>query len=194
MKILPTTIACAAILPLVLTSISGCSNDPPSDSVSVGQSKNAVRKILGDPQTVETSIKRNEVIWGPEEEFWDDIPEGSELEKWSYEQSAGRLNLYFVDGSDRLGYKVFAFVFASSLAGVGGGLYVHYLQFSHPDMFNFFVSVDMFLMVVLGGAGTLYGPLLGVVVLQMLTARRNVWGDHFDNPWAVMVRAQPPGP
>ncbi len=68
-----------------------------------------------------------------------------------------------------LGYKVFAFVFASSLAGVGGGLYVHYLQFSHPDMFNFFVSVDMFLMVVLGGAGTLYGPLLGVVVLQMLT-------------------------
>lgn len=85
----------------------GCSNGPLSDSVSVGQGKDEIRKILGEPQSVETSIKRNEVIWGPEEEFWDDIPKGSELEKWCYEQSDGNLNLYFVDGRDKLGYKAF---------------------------------------------------------------------------------------
>jgi hypothetical protein len=98
------------VLLLVSTSASicGCSNGPPSDSVLVGQSKDDVRKILGDPQAIETSIKRNEVIWGPEEEFWDDIPEGSELETWSYELRDGNLNLYFINGSDKLGHKAFA--------------------------------------------------------------------------------------
>lgn len=71
-------------------------------------------------------------------------------------------------GISPLRYKIFVFVLASALAGLGGSLYVHYLEYAHPDMFNFFVSVDMFLIVVLGGAGTLYGPLLGVVLLEML--------------------------
>ena len=53
------------------------------------------QKEAWDPQAVETSTKKTEFIWGPEEEFWDEIPAGSELEKWSYELSDGNLNLYF---------------------------------------------------------------------------------------------------
>jgi len=67
-----------------------------------------------------------------------------------------------------LRYKLFAFVFASALAGVAGSLYVHYLEFAHPDFFNFAVSVDLFLTVMLGGAGTIYGPLFGVLVLEVI--------------------------
>ena len=71
-------------------------------------------------------------------------------------------------GVSPLRYKLFAFVFASALAGVAGSLYVHYLEFAHPDFFNFAVSVDLFLTVMLGGAGTMYGPLFGVLVLEVI--------------------------
>jgi branched-chain amino acid transport system permease protein len=69
-------------------------------------------------------------------------------------------------GVNPLRYKVFAFTLASGLAGLAGGLYVHYLGYAHPDFFSFFVSVDLFLAVMLGGAGTVYGPLFGVLVLE----------------------------
>ncbi len=71
-------------------------------------------------------------------------------------------------GLNPLFYKIFIFVFASSLAGLAGGLYVHYLEFSHPDLFTFFVSVDLFLMVMLGGTGTFFGPPFGVLVLELI--------------------------
>jgi branched-chain amino acid transport system permease protein len=71
-------------------------------------------------------------------------------------------------GVSPLRYKLFAFVFASAMAGAAGSLYVHYLEFAHPDFFNFAVSVDLFLTVMLGGAGTMYGPLFGVLVLEVI--------------------------
>ena len=52
-------------------------------------------------------------------------------------------------GVNPLVYKTFAFVFASALAGLAGGLYAHYLEFAHPEFFSFGVSVDLFLAVAL---------------------------------------------
>jgi branched-chain amino acid transport system permease protein len=71
-------------------------------------------------------------------------------------------------GVNPLHYKTFAFVFASGLAGLAGSLYVHYLEYAHPEFFNFAVSVDVFLAVMLGGSGTLYGPVFGVLVLELM--------------------------
>ena len=71
-------------------------------------------------------------------------------------------------GASPLAYKTFAFVLASGLAGLAGSLYVHYLEYAHPDFFGFAISVDVFLAVILGGAGTLYGPAFGVLVLEVL--------------------------
>jgi branched-chain amino acid transport system permease protein len=71
-------------------------------------------------------------------------------------------------GVDPLGYKTLAFVVASGIAGVAGSLYVHYMEFAHPDFFTFFVSVDLFLAVILGGVGTVWGPAFGVVVLEAI--------------------------
>lgn len=71
-------------------------------------------------------------------------------------------------GLNPLVYKIFIFVLASGLAGLAGSLYVHYLEFAHPELFSFFVSVDLFLMVMLGGSGTFFGPPFGVFVLEMI--------------------------
>jgi branched-chain amino acid transport system permease protein len=71
-------------------------------------------------------------------------------------------------GLNPLAYKTFVFVAASGMAGFAGALYAHYLQFAHPEFFDFAVSVDVFLAVVLGGAGTLWGPPLGVALLEIL--------------------------
>ena len=71
-------------------------------------------------------------------------------------------------GVSALRYKLFAFVLAAGLAGLAGSLYVHYVEYAHPDFFNFFVSVDLFLAVMLGGTGTVYGPAFGVLVLEVL--------------------------
>lgn len=71
-------------------------------------------------------------------------------------------------GVNPLHYKTFVFVFASGLAGLAGSLYVHYVEYAHPEFFNFSVSVDLFLAVMLGGAGTVYGPVFGVFVLELL--------------------------
>lgn len=52
----------------------------------------------------------------------------------------------------------------SSIAGLAGALYVHYLQFASPDVFSFSVMITMVVMVIGGGMGTLVGPLLGALV------------------------------
>jgi branched-chain amino acid transport system permease protein len=71
-------------------------------------------------------------------------------------------------GVNPLRYKTFAFVFGSALAGLAGSLYAHYLEYAHPDFFSFSVSVDVFLALSLGGPGTLWGPAVGVLLLEAM--------------------------
>ncbi len=71
-------------------------------------------------------------------------------------------------GVEPLWSKTVAFAVASAIAGLAGGLYVHYLEYANPEFFTFGVSVDLFLAVILGGAGTLWGPPFGVVVLEVV--------------------------
>ena len=50
-------------------------------------------------------------------------------------------------------------------AGVGGALYAHKLQFISPDQFNIIQSIDLLLMVVIGGLGSVHGAFLGAIFL-----------------------------
>jgi branched-chain amino acid transport system permease protein len=65
-------------------------------------------------------------------------------------------------------YKVFAFVTGSFFAGIAGGLFAHYLMMLHPSSFTFFRSVEILLMIVLGGMGSITGSILGAFVLTIL--------------------------
>ena len=65
-------------------------------------------------------------------------------------------------------YKVLAFVIGAFFAGVAGGLYAHFKQFIHPEGFNFLRSVDIVVMVILGGMGSTAGVCFAAVVLTIL--------------------------
>jgi branched-chain amino acid transport system permease protein len=65
-------------------------------------------------------------------------------------------------------YKVLAFALGGALAGAAGGLYAHYATFVSPESFDLAASVSVLAMVVVGGLGTLAGPVLGAVVLTLL--------------------------
>lgn len=62
-------------------------------------------------------------------------------------------------------YKTLSFMISAALAGMGGALYAHKLQFISPDQFNILQSVDLLLMVVIGGLGSIHGAFLGAIFL-----------------------------
>ena len=64
-------------------------------------------------------------------------------------------------GVDTTGYKVRAFVIASSFAGLAGGLLVHLIQLCTPRSFTFVKSIEVVVMVVLGGMGSVTGSVRG---------------------------------
>ena len=61
-----------------------------------------------------------------------------------------------------------AMVVACALAGVGGSFYGHYTQFLSPELFAFYNTVTMVVMVVGGGQSTVAGPALGAIVFTFL--------------------------
>lgn len=65
-------------------------------------------------------------------------------------------------------FKLLAFGIGAAFAGMSGTFYVAKLQTATPDMFGFPVSVMILVMVVLGGLGSVWGVVLGAVLLQLL--------------------------
>ncbi|MCA0423647.1 MAG: branched-chain amino acid ABC transporter permease [Proteobacteria bacterium] len=97
-------------------------------------------------------------------------------------------------------YRLVAFVIAGMIAGLGGALWANLARFVSPDMMAWTKSGEFMVMVILGGLGSLFGPVLGaaafilvestlselteywqvlfgpVVVLIALFAPRGLWG------------------
>lgn len=65
-------------------------------------------------------------------------------------------------------YKVVAFVIGAGFAGLAGGLYAHFKLFIHPEAFGFVRSIDIVVMVILGGMGNMVGVCLAAVLLTVL--------------------------
>ena len=78
------------------------------------------------------------------------------------EQAAGAM------GVDVVRFKVLAFILGSAIAGLAGGFYAHFLTFIMPQNFGFGQSIVILCMVVFGGIGTRWGPVLGAVILGIL--------------------------
>lgn len=70
-------------------------------------------------------------------------------------------------GIDCAYYKTAAFVIGAFFAGVAGCLYAHYLQFIHPRGFDFMKSIELVLIVVLGG-GNIWGVIIAAIGLTLL--------------------------
>jgi len=74
-------------------------------------------------------------------------------------------------------YKVLGFAASAVLVGAAGGVYAYYLTFIDPTgMFNILYSVFTVLAVLLGGRATVWGPILGGFLIELLREQTNV---HF---------------
>ena len=62
-------------------------------------------------------------------------------------------------------YKSMSFAISAALAGLGGALYAHKISFLSPDQFNIVQSIDLLLLVVIGGLGSVHGAFLGAIFL-----------------------------
>jgi branched-chain amino acid transport system permease protein len=65
-------------------------------------------------------------------------------------------------------YKIVAFVISSFFAGIAGGLFAHFQGFIDPSSFSFQRSVEVVIMVVIGGMGSLSGAMLGGILVSLL--------------------------
>jgi branched-chain amino acid transport system permease protein len=71
-------------------------------------------------------------------------------------------------GVDIAAHKRFVFVLSAGLAGLAGVLYAHYLSFIAPASFGFGFSVQLVVMVVLGGMASVWGSVAGAFFLTAL--------------------------
>jgi branched-chain amino acid transport system permease protein len=65
-------------------------------------------------------------------------------------------------------YKVMAFALSAFFAGIAGALYAGYLGILVPTDFNFMMSINILMIVVLGGMGSMMGSIIGAAVLTSL--------------------------
>jgi branched-chain amino acid transport system permease protein len=65
-------------------------------------------------------------------------------------------------------YKVTAFVVGAFFAGIAGGLFAHHKQFLSPTGFDFMKSIDIVVMVILGGMGRTTGVIIAAILLTLL--------------------------
>jgi branched-chain amino acid transport system permease protein len=67
-------------------------------------------------------------------------------------------------GIDTRSYTLLSFAIGATFAGIAGGLYASQVQFIDPALFTVGSSIMMYLMVVVGGPGYFFGPVLGAAV------------------------------
>jgi branched-chain amino acid transport system permease protein len=65
-------------------------------------------------------------------------------------------------------YKLVCFVIAGAMCGLAGALLANHTNFISPAMMHWTRSGDLIVMVVLGGLGSLFGPLIGAVTFLLL--------------------------
>ncbi|WP_161568016.1 branched-chain amino acid ABC transporter permease [Pigmentiphaga sp. H8] len=66
-------------------------------------------------------------------------------------------------------YKYLAFIISAGFAGYAGVLFVFYKGFVSPESVGIVISAEITLMVIIGGAGTLAGPVLGAFIVMLLS-------------------------
>lgn len=80
-------------------------------------------------------------------------------------------------------YKLAAFVISGMGAGLAGALQANYARFVSPDMLHWTKSGELMMMVILGGAGTLFGPFYGAAALILLETVLAAWTER----WMVIL-------
>lgn len=75
-------------------------------------------------------------------------------------------------------YKTRSFMVSAALAGLGGGLYAHHIRYVSPDQFGLHQSIELLMMVVLGGLGSVHGAFLGAGLMIALPQLISIGKDY----------------
>ncbi|WP_304308473.1 branched-chain amino acid ABC transporter permease [Pseudacidovorax intermedius] len=74
-------------------------------------------------------------------------------------------------GYDARAYKLFSFTLGGAIAGLAGCLFANWGAFTSPTIFGLAQSAQIIIWVIVGGLGTLVGPVVGAVAIQWLTTQ-----------------------
>jgi branched-chain amino acid transport system permease protein len=80
-------------------------------------------------------------------------------------------------------FKLLGFIVAGAFAGLAGGLYAIFNNFISPDAIFWTSSGDILIMVMLGGAGTLIGPVIGTAVFLLMKNVVSSYSEH----WLLII-------
>lgn len=80
-------------------------------------------------------------------------------------------------------HKYTAFVIAGTLSGIAGLLYIYFNRFVSPASAEFFLSIEVALMVLVGGTGTIIGPFIGSAIILVI---RNYVSAYVDQ-WMIFM-------
>jgi urea transport system permease protein len=81
-------------------------------------------------------------------------------------------------------YKTFIFAVAGGLAGLSGGLYVSSLGTTGPDVLGIVFSIEVVILVAVGGRGTLIGAIIGAVLVNFTKTYVN---DEYKKAWPIVI-------
>jgi branched-chain amino acid transport system permease protein len=102
---------------------------------------------------------------------------------------------YLGINSDRMIFK--ALVLSGLVAGIAGSLYSMSINFSYPLLMDWHQSGDFVMMTILGGAGTLWGPMLGAFIYTLasniLSSKTQTWQIIIGAMFVVCVLFFPKG-
>jgi len=87
-------------------------------------------------------------------------------------------------------YKLTAFVIAGAVCGVAGALFANLTLFVSPGIMHWTRSGEILMMVILGGIGTLFGPVLGAAAYLLLESVLSRWTEHWQailGPFVILV-------
>ncbi len=101
------------IFSISIVFIASCADTTPLHSeFDIGASREEITSRYGVPTRIQTFTKQGQAIWGPIEDYWDQVPQGSTVEIWAYRSKinlegadesyaeTGETELYFVNSSN----------------------------------------------------------------------------------------------
>jgi branched-chain amino acid transport system permease protein len=86
-------------------------------------------------------------------------------------------------------YKLLAFVISAVIAGYAGVLYAHFFRLLHPTTFSWFLSEMVVIMTLVGGAGSLIGPILGAAIVTFILELLRFAPEIRYISWAIALLA-----
>lgn len=100
-------------------------------------------------------------------------------------------------GIDVNRYQILTFIIGTAIAGLAGGIYAHRMGYICSSDFAFVISIQILSMVVIGGIGTIRGPIFGALLLTFLPEALRFADNYrsfvYGTLLVLMVRFMPSG-